>query len=124
MQGRKVYKGIIIGEEQTSYIHGVNNSYSMTLDVDEFNNAGLLYLIRIISIVPLLICLSCQESKLFQRSDSGKRLAKVKPIAGRSRNRREEYGMKLPDAIILATAQIDRYELVTRKAKVLPAYRE
>ncbi|EMM2247974.1 hypothetical protein EYY80_26735 [Klebsiella oxytoca] len=76
MQGRKVYKGIIIGEEQTSYIHGVNNSYSMTLDVDEFNNAGLLYLIRIISIVPLLICLSCQESKLFQRSDSGKRLSR------------------------------------------------
>ena len=48
----------------------------MTLDVDEFNNAGLLYLIRIISIVPLLICLSCQESKLFQRSDSGKRLSR------------------------------------------------
>jgi PIN domain nuclease of toxin-antitoxin system len=57
-------------------------------------------------------------------SDSGKRLAKVKPIAGRSSNRREEYGIKLPDAIVLATAQIDRYELVTRKAKVLPAYRE
>lgn len=25
--------------------------------------------------------------------------------------------MKLPDAIVLATAQIDRYELVTRKSK-------
>ena len=50
MQERKVYKGIIIGEEQTSYIHGVDNSYSMTLHVDEINNSGLLYLIRIISI--------------------------------------------------------------------------
>ena len=28
-----------------------------------------------------------------------------------------EYGMKLPDAIILATAQIHRYELVTRNTK-------
>ena len=58
MQEQKVYKGIIIGEEQTSYIHGVDNSYSMTLDVDEFNNSGLLYLIRIISIDPLHVCLS------------------------------------------------------------------
>jgi hypothetical protein len=76
MQGRKVYKGIIIGEEQTSYIHGVDNIYSMTLDVDEFNNSELLYLIIIISIDPLLICFSCQERRLSQRSDSGKRLSR------------------------------------------------
>lgn len=38
-------------------------------------------------------------------------------IAERSVNLRKEYGMKLPDAIILATAQIHRYELVTRNTK-------
>ena len=38
-------------------------------------------------------------------------------IAERSVNLRTEYGMKLPDAIILATAQIHRYELVTRNTK-------
>ena len=58
MQERKVYKVIIIGEEHTSYIHGVDNSYSMTLGVDEFNNSGLSYLIRIISFDPVHVCLS------------------------------------------------------------------
>lgn len=38
-------------------------------------------------------------------------------IAERSVNLRQEYGMKLPDAIILATAQIHRRELVTRNTK-------
>ena len=38
-------------------------------------------------------------------------------IAERSVNLRQEYGMKLPDAIILATAQMHRYELVTRNTK-------
>lgn len=38
-------------------------------------------------------------------------------IAERSVNIRQEYGMTLPDAIILATAQMHRYELVTRNTK-------
>lgn len=38
-------------------------------------------------------------------------------IAERSVNLRQEYGMKLPDAVILATAQIHRRELVTRNTK-------
>lgn len=38
-------------------------------------------------------------------------------IAERSVNLRQEYGIKLPDAIILATAQIQRRELVTRNTK-------
>ena len=38
-------------------------------------------------------------------------------IAERSVNIRQEYGMALPDAIILATAQMHRYELVTRNTK-------
>lgn len=38
-------------------------------------------------------------------------------IAERSVNIRQEYGMKLPDAIILATAHIHRLELVTRNTK-------
>ncbi len=38
-------------------------------------------------------------------------------IAERSVNLRQEYGMKLPDAIILATARMHRYELVTRNTK-------
>lgn len=38
-------------------------------------------------------------------------------IAKRSVNLRQEYGIKLPDAIILATAQIQRRELVTRNTK-------
>ncbi|ECA1349630.1 type II toxin-antitoxin system VapC family toxin [Salmonella enterica] len=38
-------------------------------------------------------------------------------IAERSVIVRQEYGMKLPDAIILATAQVHRCELVTRNTK-------
>lgn len=38
-------------------------------------------------------------------------------IAQRSVALRQEYGMKLPDAIILATAQVHRLELVTRNTK-------
>lgn len=38
-------------------------------------------------------------------------------IAERSVALRQEYGMKLPDAIILATAQVHRLELVTRNTK-------
>lgn len=38
-------------------------------------------------------------------------------IAERSVNLRHEYGIRLPDAIILATAQIQRRELVTRNTK-------
>ncbi|HEE0107772.1 type II toxin-antitoxin system VapC family toxin [Citrobacter freundii] len=38
-------------------------------------------------------------------------------IAERSVRLRQEYGMKLPDAIILATAQIHRLTLVTRNTK-------
>lgn len=38
-------------------------------------------------------------------------------IAERSVNLSQEYGIKLPDAIILATAQIQRRELVTRNTK-------
>ena len=38
-------------------------------------------------------------------------------IAERSVSIRQEYGMKLPDAIILATAQIHRLTLVTRNTK-------
>ncbi|WP_318392786.1 type II toxin-antitoxin system VapC family toxin [Enterobacter sp.] len=38
-------------------------------------------------------------------------------IAEQSVNLRQEYGMKLPDAIILATAHIHRLELVTRNTK-------
>ena len=38
-------------------------------------------------------------------------------IAERSVNLRQEHGIKLPDAIILATAQIKRRELVTRNTK-------
>ena len=38
-------------------------------------------------------------------------------IAERSVALRQEYGMKLPDAIILATAQVHRFELVTRNTK-------
>ncbi|MEE7532518.1 type II toxin-antitoxin system VapC family toxin [Klebsiella huaxiensis] len=38
-------------------------------------------------------------------------------IAERSVNLRQEYGMTLPGAIILATAQMHRYELVTRNTK-------
>ncbi|CBG90572.1 type II toxin-antitoxin system VapC family toxin [Citrobacter rodentium] len=38
-------------------------------------------------------------------------------IAERSVSLRQVYGMKLPDAIILATAQIHRCELVTRNTK-------
>ncbi|HCD1257439.1 TPA: type II toxin-antitoxin system VapC family toxin [Citrobacter amalonaticus] len=38
-------------------------------------------------------------------------------IAERSVNLRQEYGMKLPDAIILATAQIHRFALVTRNTR-------
>lgn len=38
-------------------------------------------------------------------------------IAERSVNIRQEYGMKLPDAIILATAQIHHLTLVTRNTK-------
>lgn len=38
-------------------------------------------------------------------------------IAERSVALRQEYGMKLPDAIILATAQVHRLELVTRNIK-------
>lgn len=38
-------------------------------------------------------------------------------IAQRSVALRQEYGMKLPDAIILATAQVHRLELVTRSTK-------
>lgn len=38
-------------------------------------------------------------------------------IAEKSVNLRQEYGMKLPDAIILATAHIHRRELVTRNTK-------
>ncbi len=38
-------------------------------------------------------------------------------IAEQSVNFRQEYGMKLPDAIILATAHIHRLELVTRNTK-------
>ncbi|AGB80332.1 putative nucleic acid-binding protein, contains PIN domain [Enterobacteriaceae bacterium strain FGI 57] len=38
-------------------------------------------------------------------------------IAERSVALRQEYGMKLPDAIILATAQVHRLELITRNTK-------
>ncbi|WET40574.1 type II toxin-antitoxin system VapC family toxin [Citrobacter enshiensis] len=38
-------------------------------------------------------------------------------IAERSVVLRQDYGLKLPDAIILATAQIHRLELVTRNTK-------
>ncbi|WP_260862121.1 type II toxin-antitoxin system VapC family toxin [Citrobacter sp. Marseille-Q6884] len=38
-------------------------------------------------------------------------------IAERSVALRQEYGMKLPDAIILATAQVHHLELVTRNTK-------
>ena len=38
-------------------------------------------------------------------------------IAERSVSIRQEHGMKLPDAIILATAQIHRLTLVTRNTK-------
>ncbi|NDO81642.1 VapC toxin family PIN domain ribonuclease [Citrobacter sp. NCU1] len=38
-------------------------------------------------------------------------------IAERSVALRQEYAMKLPDAIVLATAQIHRLELVTRNTK-------
>ena len=38
-------------------------------------------------------------------------------IAERSVNLRQEYGMKLPDAIILAPAQIHRLTLVTRNTR-------
>lgn len=38
-------------------------------------------------------------------------------IAERSVNLRQEFGLKLPDAIILATAQHHRYEMVTRNTK-------
>jgi len=38
-------------------------------------------------------------------------------IAERSVALRQEYGMKLPDAIILATAQVHRLELVTRNTR-------
>ena len=38
-------------------------------------------------------------------------------IAQRSVALRQEYGMKLPDAIILATAQVHRLELVTRNTR-------
>ena len=38
-------------------------------------------------------------------------------IAEQSVNLRQEYGMKLPDAIILATAHVHRRELVTRNTK-------
>lgn len=38
-------------------------------------------------------------------------------VAERSVDLRQEYRMKLPDAIILATAQIHRLELVTRNTK-------
>ncbi len=38
-------------------------------------------------------------------------------IAERSVSRRQEYGMKLPNAIILATAQIHRCQLVMRNTK-------
>ena len=38
-------------------------------------------------------------------------------IAERSVALRQEYGMKFPDAIILATAQVHRLELVTRNTK-------
>ncbi|EED4364254.1 type II toxin-antitoxin system VapC family toxin [Salmonella enterica subsp. enterica] len=38
-------------------------------------------------------------------------------IAEQSVNLRQKYGMKLPDAIILATANIHRRALVTRNAK-------
>ena len=38
-------------------------------------------------------------------------------IAERSVDLRQEYRMKLPDAIILATAQIHRLELITRNTK-------
>ncbi len=38
-------------------------------------------------------------------------------IAERSVSLRQKYGMKLPDAIILATAQIHRLTLVTRNTK-------
>lgn len=38
-------------------------------------------------------------------------------IAEQSVNLRQEYRMKLPDAIILATAHIHRLELVTRNTK-------
>lgn len=38
-------------------------------------------------------------------------------IAERGVSLRQEYGMKLPDAIILATAHLHRRELVTRNTK-------
>ncbi|EPG4898213.1 type II toxin-antitoxin system VapC family toxin [Citrobacter koseri] len=38
-------------------------------------------------------------------------------IAERSVSLRQEYGMKLPDAVILATAHIHRFALVTRNTK-------
>lgn len=41
-------------------------------------------------------------------------IAVSQDIAERSVSLRQEYGMKLPDAIILATAHIHRFELVTR----------
>lgn len=40
-------------------------------------------------------------------------------IAERSVSLRQEYGMKLPDAVILATAHIHRFALVTQQYKGL-----